>query len=125
MLLGRLNELLIPDPAMPARHRRSRARGASLPAGTTCVTRGTRWGNPFKVGEMVHIGPDWRPGQVRVRDRPRAVRLYRDWLLGHRDRCQDLVPELAGRALACWCELPQPGQPDWCHARLLIVLANK
>ena len=32
--------------------------------------------------------------------------------------------ELAGRNLACWCPLPARGEPDICHAAVLLELAN-
>ena len=32
--------------------------------------------------------------------------------------------ELAGKNLACWCPLPAPGEPDICHAAVLLELAN-
>lgn len=32
---------------------------------------------------------------------------------------------LRGKNLACWCKLPEPGQPDVCHAAVLLELANK
>jgi len=32
--------------------------------------------------------------------------------------------DLAGHPLACWCPLPEPGTPDWCHAAVLIRRAN-
>jgi len=31
---------------------------------------------------------------------------------------------LAGRDLACWCSLPAPGEPDLCHAAVLLAVAN-
>lgn len=34
------------------------------------------------------------------------------------------LPQLAGRNLACWCPLPKAGEPDHCHARILLDLAN-
>ena len=33
--------------------------------------------------------------------------------------------ELRGKTLACLCPLPKPGEPDICHAALLLKLANK
>jgi hypothetical protein len=51
------------------------------------------------------------------------VHLYqgyeRPWL-----RAEDARRELAGRDLACWCPLPAPGQPDHCHAAVLLEVAN-
>ena len=35
------------------------------------------------------------------------------------------LADLAGKNLACWCPLPEPGQPDWCHAAVLLRLANE
>jgi hypothetical protein len=38
----------------------------------------------------------------------------------------DIRRELAGRDLACWCPLPErPGQPDHCHAAVLLAIANE
>lgn len=31
---------------------------------------------------------------------------------------------LTGRDLACWCPLPEPGEPDHCHGRVLLRRAN-
>lgn len=36
----------------------------------------------------------------------------------------DVRAELAGRDLACWCPLPVPGEPDLCHASVLLEVAN-
>lgn len=32
--------------------------------------------------------------------------------------------ELAGKDLACWCQLPGPGEPDLCHGAVLLAVAN-
>jgi hypothetical protein len=40
-------------PRKPQRFQRSRKKGARLPPGTVCVTRGTKWGNRFEVGVRV------------------------------------------------------------------------
>lgn len=37
----------------------------------------------------------------------------------------EIRAELAGKDLACWCPLPDPGQQDYCHARVLIDIANE
>lgn len=36
----------------------------------------------------------------------------------------DARRELAGFDLACWCPLPAGGEPDICHAAVLLELAN-
>jgi len=33
--------------------------------------------------------------------------------------------ELGGRNLACYCDLPEPGQPDLCHAAIELEFANR
>lgn len=41
-----------------------------------------------------------------------------------RTRLCKLLPELRGHNLACWCPLPEPGEPDHCHAAVLLELVN-
>ena len=36
----------------------------------------------------------------------------------------DVRRELAGKSLACWCPLPAEGQPDLCHAAVLLEVAR-
>lgn len=136
---------------MPQRIQRKRTRGWRKPAGAVVVSRPSRWGNPFKVGELVsdqipyaptlpYDGPigegthtvtglDGQPRTYRVwrvQDRAEAVDLYRTWLNYH----DDVFPpwlirrELGGRDLCCWCPLPAEGEPDICHAAVLLELAN-
>lgn len=105
---------------VPRRIQRKRTAGWRMPAGATYVGRPTRWGNPFPADYFGH---------------EEAVRLYREWLAGAdhlgypdaaemRQRALDGLPSLAGRDLACWCPLPTPGQPDHCHAAVLLALAS-
>jgi hypothetical protein len=65
------------------------------------VDRGTRWGNPFKIG--------------LDGDRAAVIERYRvevlPGLLPH-------VAQLQGKALGCWC------WPQDCHAELLAAAAN-
>lgn len=37
---------------------------------------------------------------------------------------EDIRRELAGKDLACWCPLPPPGEPDICHAAVLLAVAR-
>jgi hypothetical protein len=55
----------------------------------------------------------------RRRDGTRAevMAMYRAYLLEHPELL-DLVPELHGRTLACWCA------PELCHADVLAELAD-
>ena len=68
----------------PLRVRRSRLSGHRLPANTICVSRGTRWGNPYRVG---YDG-----------DAECCVRKYRDYLLPYSHRDGDLSGFLRAEA---------------------------
>jgi Domain of unknown function (DUF4326) len=116
--------------ARPQRVQLRRSKGWHMPPGTVKVDRTTLFGNPFPIKEYGH---------------DRAVELHRAWLSGGADRglgdagipagrLEELaalrakvlaaLPALRGKNLACWCRLPRPGQPDNCHAALLLELAN-
>lgn len=53
-----------------------------------------------------------------------AVAAYRQWLATRPDLIAAARAELAGRDLACWCKQPAPGEPDYCHAAVLMDVAN-
>ena len=91
---------------MPQRFRRSRRKGARLPAGVVVVTRPTKWGNPHPLA----LG------------REEAVRRYREDLLAGRlvVTVEDVRRELRGRDLACYCSLD-----ELCHANVLLAVANE
>ena len=86
------------------------------------VARPTRFGNPFAIGSQLGFPFD-AFGPV-VRDRAHAVEIFATYaritsgyeLLVQRD--------LRGKDLACWCPLPAEGEPDVCHAAVLLDLAN-
>lgn len=120
---------------VPQRIQRKRTRGARLPENTVCVTRGTKWGNPFYI-----INEEGSPWVTDHRDPSMPVlnfdvrRLlniaetaplnWRDARRGivalFRQQCCDRpLAELRGKNLACWCPLDEP-----CHATVLLELAN-
>jgi Domain of unknown function (DUF4326) len=112
--------------AKPQRIQLSRGRGWRMPLNAVKVDRTTLFGNPFSIKEYGH---------------DRAVELHRAWITGDlagkgipaarmeelaalREEVLAALPTLRGKNLACWCPLPRPGQPDNCHAALLLELAN-
>ena len=106
---------------MPDRIQLRRTRGWRKPPNTVVVARPSRWGNPFVIGASMPMPVErYQPRIVLVRDAAHAVKLYRRWLTGSANRIDNLVPELAGHNLACWCPLDQP-----CHADVLLELANR
>ena len=127
----------------PVRLRLSRAKGFSLQAASRAINglpavncaRPGKFGNPF----------DWRKyfsGSERAARRA-AVHSYHDALLGQSQWCFDhlseylqkfatdvsglrsRIIELRNHNLACWCQLPAPGEPDHCHAAVLLEIANR
>jgi hypothetical protein len=107
----------------PRRVQLRRAKGWRIPANTVKVDRTTLFGNPFSVKEHGH---------------DRAVALHRAWLTGRSigkglskellQRCKtvlEALPALRGKNLACWCPLPEHGEPDNCHAALLLEPSNR
>ena len=102
---------------MPIRIQLSRKKGSRLPANTVSVARPSRWGNPFRVGDIHHSTGE------RIADVATAVRLFEaHWFNGsHEENMAPIVrDELRGKNLACWCK---PGTP--CHADVLLRVANE
>lgn len=108
----------------PQRIQLRRTKGWRLPQGAVSVARPTKWGNPYRVADY----EEFYPGSTELDRRKMAVGDFRgmlngDWVGEEHD--YPLIHELRGKDLACWCPLPEPGQPDVCHAAVLIELSNR
>lgn len=129
----------------PTRIRRAGLRDR-LPEGAKLITRGTRFGNPFRVelhgdgeGGRVYIVVDllhekrtgdalvlgeW-PGNSdgRMAARTDAVRRFREWVMGDSSEAAAMRiaarTVLRGRDLACACDFGGP-----CHGDVLLEVAN-
>lgn len=100
----------------PKRIQMQRTKGWRKPENTIYVGRPTKWGNPFKVGETV----DWKGERLLLASAAMTVSLYETLARSrHEPSLQDIILELNGRNLACWCRLDEP-----CHADVLLRLAN-
>lgn len=100
-------------PDRPVRIQLRRAKGWRMPENTVKVDRSTKWGNPYQAGN---------DGDG---DRAYLVALFRDHIeRDHAGLVDGIRDELRGKNLACWCPLPEPGEPDCCHAAALIEIAN-
>ena len=76
---------------------------AGIPRSAVYIGRGSKWGNPFR------IGPDGnRAGVIAKHER---------WL-ADQDHLLRALDELKGRDLVCFCA------PQRCHGDLLLRLAN-
>jgi Domain of unknown function (DUF4326) len=99
---------------VPARFQQSRTKGARKPANGFCVTRRSRFGNPFPV-PLPKVNKD--PAAHAA-----AVARYREWITSP-ERAELLARarrELRGRDLGCYCKLDFP-----CHADVLLELVNQ
>lgn len=96
---------------MPDRIQLRRTKGWRKPPGAVVVSRPSKWGNPYIVGDLLNGG---NIGQQE------AVDLFRRALVEGRLQfsVDEVRRELAGRDLACWC----PSTP--CHADVLLDIAN-
>lgn len=102
---------------------RKRTKGWRAPANSVCVTRPSKWGNPYKVGETYFVMPVHDVTVVENTTAAQAVAMFAAWVHESTDPraawIRDHVHELAGKTLLCWC--PQPGP---CHAHVLAELAD-
>jgi Domain of unknown function (DUF4326)/ParB-like nuclease domain len=80
-------------------HHANLVRWAQAEGCLVAVDRRTEWGNPF---EMPYDG-----------DRDTVIRNYAEHYLPYKPSLLSRLPELRGKALACWCA------PDACHADVL------
>lgn len=98
----------------PKRIQLRRTKGWRIPEGAIVVSRPSRWGNPYRVGDEDQAG--------EPRDAAECVRLFR-YSIDHwwpADYVTAVRAALAGHDLACWCPLDQP-----CHADVLLEVANR
>lgn len=117
----------------PVRLHLSRRRGYDLQAASYAtneraainVARPGPWGNPFVVGV------DGTRAECVLKF---ALMLDRTFFLTSKVKshaqqiyCEAVsasIDALRGRNLACWCHLPAPGEPDQCHAAVLLAWVN-
>jgi hypothetical protein len=116
----------------PARIQRRRTKGWSKPDNCVIVSRPSRFGNPFTIAGAL----EWGGADTTEQARELCTTAFRSWLRGNRDwwmgpevdatreRILAELPKLRGKDLACYCPLPAEGQPDHCHAAVLLRLAN-
>ena len=98
----------------PQRVQVRRTKGYRKPEGAVVVDRRSKWGNPYRVGDI-----DAHTGEERTAEE--AVDLFRRsikhwWPEDYADAARTA---LRGKDLACWCPLDMP-----CHADVLLELAN-
>ena len=90
---------------MPKRIQRKRTKGWRLQENTLCVSRPSRWGNPYRIGKHG--------------DAPTCVRLFEAAYEHDAAYRAAVAAELAGKDLACWCK-----EGEACHGDTLLRWAN-
>jgi len=125
-----------------ARIQRKPTKGWRAPDGAVYVGRGTRWANPFVVGQTYMwltitdmpfpVPTSRKPGEhgdgLRVEtctDQETAATWFRAWMTFVVGLIPQARADLAGRDLMCWCPLPAEGEPDHCHAVVLLEIASQ
>lgn len=120
---------------MPERIRRRRTAGWRMPEGAVYVGRPSKWGNPIDLSDVSAQFPsldDRQVAQLVVVDFEvlakrghlgcpnwRRVGGARGPIQWSYPSVEEIRAELAGKDLACWCELEMP-----CHADVLLAIAN-
>lgn len=101
----------------PKRIQRQRTKGWRMPEGAVYVGRGSKWGNPFRLNDIMPTDD----GVRIVRTHAHAVALFHT-----RVRFDEAdLSELRGKDLACWCALAYPDGTIYpCHADVLLEWAN-
>lgn len=106
---------------MPKRIQRKRTKGWKMPENTVYAGRGSKYGNPFKVGFFKGYGKqdaikDFRKWILREPDMRSAESCFTH---GKPPTIEEIKSELKGKNLACWCKEGEP-----CHADVLLEIAN-
>jgi hypothetical protein len=124
----------------PVRLQRRRTKGWRAPKHAVYVGRPTRFGNPFTLapaasrrgGPLDMWAVEYRGRRLgrwddKTSARAEAADRYARWIREpeQADMRRLFRALLHGRDLTCWCPLPVAGQPDHCHAAVLISLANQ
>lgn len=118
----------------PIRIQRKRTKGWKMPENTLSVTRPGKYGNIFKVGEILSytrritkvnkdssISGRLYTGKLKVKNKKHSLQLYRDYAESKFDNGEwDKEEILKYDYIACWCALDKP-----CHVDILLELANE
>ena len=104
------------------RIQRKRSKGWRMPANSVCVSRPSKWGNPWRVSTkpLTWDSAFTERTRMTVSSREEAIVLYRRWIDDPQNPLRSQIRELRGKDLCCWCSLDAP-----CHADALLDLAAK
>lgn len=95
-----------------------------VPAGAVYVGRAAPGLRQSRYRNRHRVGKPCRACGDEAHTLLEALALYERDLYSDDVLLQSARTELSGRDLACWCRLPGPGEPDLCHAAILLLAAN-
>ena len=107
----------------PIRIQRKRTKGWKMPENTVCVSRPSKWGNPYSIwrkrGRWLLGWHFTRDGSYETKEQAQreAARLYKRYFKAQRLR--RFIGELRGKNVCCWCGLDDP-----CHGDFLLEISN-
>ena len=104
---------------IPQRIQRKRSKGWRMPDNTVNVTRSGKWGNPFIVNPHSRPGAGSGAGNICVPTVEDAIACFREMIEQNPKMKLEIIAELRGKNLACFCALDQP-----CHGDVLLEIAN-
>lgn len=114
---------------MAERIQRKRTKGWRAPAGVVNLTRPSDWGNPYRVGDTLWTLPALDSNREQGVEQQLtitaelAVALFaahvhqRGWM-------NQMISELHGRDLMCYCPPHVPGESFHCHADWVLAVVN-
>jgi hypothetical protein len=103
-----------------------------MPGNTVYVGRGSKWGNPFKIGiKISEVPPEHALGELHSKyiaggdtiNRELSIQLFMSYQYYSQEPAaiwmRENIALLRGKHLACWCPLTCS-----CHADYLLKIAN-
>lgn len=100
---------------MAKRIQRQRTAGWRMPSNAVYVGRPTKWGNPYRTGQQF----DYCGQPTEIWDIARVLVEYRKLVEAMLFFRPEIISEIRGKDLACWCPLDKQ-----CHADVLLEIAN-
>ena len=96
-----------------------RIRGKKMPPNTKYVGRGSRYGNPYIIGQP-------HPSTGSPMTREQVIDLYEAYINREIAEGRLSLSPLKGVNHACWCHTWDglPPNPRYCHADITLELAN-
>lgn len=94
-----------------------------VPDGAVYVGRGAPGLKQSPFHNPHPVGKPCKPCGGTVHTLPEAIDAFSDDLFEDTDLLERAYRDLSGRDLACWCRLPEPGEPDLCHGVVLLAVA--